>query len=119
LIDEKELKELTKKAKKIMPIKVAYFADKMGVTYGRISIRHQRTRWGSCTEEGNLNFNALLMNMPNELIDYVVVHELAHRKQMNHSKQFYAEIAKILPDYKNREKKIKEIESGIISLIRR
>ena len=116
-LSESELKEITKKAKKIIPIKVAYFADKMGVSYGRISIRHQRTRWGSCSSEGNLNFNALLMLMPNELVDYVVVHELAHRKELNHSKRFYGVVESFLPDYKNREAQLKEVGAKIIALL--
>ena len=116
-LSESELKEITKKAKKIIPIKVAYFADKMGVSYGRISIRHQRTRWGSCSREGNLNFNALLMLMPNELVDYVVVHELAHRKELNHSKRFYGVVESFLPDYKNREAQLKEVGAKIIALL--
>ena len=116
-LSESELKEITKKAKKIIPIKVAYFADKMGVSYGRISIRHQRTRWGSCSSEGNLNFNALLMLMPNELVDYVVVHELAHRKELNHSKRFYGVVESFLPDYKNREAQLKEVGAKVIALL--
>ena len=72
----------------------------MGVTYGRISIRAAKTRWGSCSGEGNLNFHWKLILMPLEILDYVVVHELAHRKQMNHSPLFWAEVEKVLPDYK-------------------
>lgn len=104
--NQKEL--LVAVAKRYIPERVAYWADIIGVTYGRISIRQQKTRWGSCSGEGNLNFNCLLMQMPKEIIDYVIVHELCHRKQMNHSKLFWAEVAKILPDYKERRKALKE-----------
>ena len=66
------------------------FASVMGVSYGRVSIRDQRTRWGSCSGKGNLNFNWKLSLVPDEILDYVVVHELAHRIEMNHSGQFLA-----------------------------
>lgn len=88
--------------------RVSYFAAKMDVTYGRISIRAQKTRWGSCSGQGNLNFNWKLILMPPEILDYVVVHELAHRKQMNHSKLFWAEVERILPDYERRRRWLKE-----------
>lgn len=97
---EKEIKALAEKAKVIIPERVRYYAPKVGVTYNRITIRCQRTRWGSCSSKGNLNFNCLLALFPLEVIDSVVVHELCHRKHMNHSPQFYAEIEKVFPEYK-------------------
>lgn len=84
-----------------LPPKVARFAARMGVSYGRITVRNQTTRWGSCTAQGNLNFNCLLMLAPERVVDYVVVHELAHRKQMNHSAAFWQEVAKVMPDYRD------------------
>ncbi len=95
-----EIKALAEKAKTIIPERVRYYAPKIGVTYNRITIRCQRTRWGSCSSKGNLNFNCLLALFPIEVIDSVVVHELCHRKHMNHSQQFYAEIEKVFPEYK-------------------
>ena len=98
-ISDEEIRRLSEEAKKYIPQRVAYYAPKIGVTYGRITIRHQRTRWGSCSSKGNLNFNCLLMLMPPEVIDSVVVHELCHRKQMNHSKKFYDEVYRVYPEY--------------------
>ncbi len=97
---EEEIKDFIIKAKEIIPKKVEFYADKIGVTYNKITIRCQRTRWGSCSSKGNLNFNCLLVLLPDEIIDSVVVHELCHRKQMNHSEKFYAEIEKVFPEYK-------------------
>ena len=97
---EDEIKALAEKAIEIIPERVKYYAPKIGVIYNRITIRCQRTRWGSCSSKGNLNFNCLLALFPIEVIDSVVVHELCHRKHMNHSPQFYAEIEKVFPEYK-------------------
>ena len=95
-------------ARRVIGQRVSYFAAKMGVTCGRISIREQKTRWGSCSGQGNLNFNWKLILMPPEILDYVVVHELAHRKQMNHSPAFWAEVERILPDWRERRRWLRE-----------
>ena len=107
---------LAEEALKIIPARVEYFAKVIGVTYGKITIRNQKTRWGSCSSKGNLNFNCLLMLAPPEVLDYVVVHELCHRKQMNHSKAFWLEVEKVLPDYKEARKWLKEEGSQMITL---
>lgn len=95
-----EIRELAEEALKDIPERVRHFAPIIGVTYGRITIRNQKSRWGSCSSKGNLNFNCLLMLAPPEHRDYVVVHELCHRKEMNHSKRFWSEVSSILPDYR-------------------
>ena len=110
-----EVRALADKAMNVLPEKVSYYAAIIGVDYGRITIRNQRTRWGSCSSKGNLNFNCLLMLMPDEVIDSVVVHELCHRKYMNHSPKFYAEIEKVFPKYKECQKWIKENGSFFLS----
>lgn len=99
-LPNEEIQKLAREALEYIPQRVQYFAKLVGVTYGRIMIRNQRTRWGSCSSKGNLNFNCLLMLTPPEVIDYVVVHELCHRKEMNHSKDFWKEVEKVLPDYR-------------------
>lgn len=107
---------LADEALKVIPERVEYFAKVIGVTYGKITVRNQKTRWGSCSSKGNLNFNCLLMLAPPEVLDYVVVHELCHRKQMNHSKAFWLEVEKVLPDYKEVRKWLKEDGSQMITL---
>ncbi len=94
-----DIDKLADEAMRVIPERVAYYAPLVGVTYGRITIRNQVSRWGSCSSKGNLNFNCLLMLMPPEVLDSVVVHELCHRKEMNHSKKFYAEVLRVYPDY--------------------
>ena len=108
VITDEERQEGILQAKKIFPERTAYFAERMGVTYNRITIREQKTRWGSCSSAGNLNFNWKLVLMPSELLDYVVVHELAHRKEMNHSPRFWAVVEKELPDYHERREKVEK-----------
>lgn len=105
---EEEIKELAEKALRIIPEKVKHYAPIVGVNYGRITIRNQQTRWGSCSSKGNLNFNCLLVLFPDEVMDYVVVHELCHRKHMNHSAAFYAEVERVFPEYKRCQKWLKE-----------
>lgn len=123
LSDEKpfsddELKSLAQKAAKIIPERVKFYAEKIGVTYGRITIRAQKTRWGSCSSKGNLNFNCLLSLFPLEIIDSVVVHELCHRKQMNHSPEFYKEIDRVFPDYKRCRKRLKDNGAAYMSRLK-
>lgn len=95
-------------ARQVLGEKTAYYARRMGVTYGRISIRGQKTRWGSCSAKGNLNYNWKLMLCPEKVQNYVVVHELAHRREMNHSKAFYRIVEEILPDYRDSIRWLKE-----------
>ena len=109
-----EVKSLARQAAADIPQRVARFAAEMGVSCGRITIRSQRTRWGSCSAKGNLNFNCLLMLCPEEVRDYVVIHELCHRKELNHSPRFWAEVAKVCPDYVRHRNWLKENGGSLI-----
>ena len=111
-----QLQQLADASKRDLPYRVARFAALIGVTYSRITIRAQKSRWGSCSAKGNLNFNCLLMLCPEDVRDYVVVHELCHRKELNHSPRFWAHVEAVLPGYKAQRKWLKE--NGV-SLIRR
>ncbi len=84
------------------------YATRMQVHFGRITIRAQKTRWGSCNKDGNLNFNCLLMLVPREVMEYVVVHELAHIREMNHSKAFWAIVERYCPEYKKCRKWLRD-----------
>ena len=106
-ISEDEAKFLIEKAKKILPDKVAYYSKLMNLYPTALKITAAKTRFGSCSGKDSICFSYLLMRYPDEAIDYVVVHELAHIKHKNHSKAFYALIEKYLPDYKEREKLLK------------
>lgn len=103
-----EMEALARRALKELPPRIGMWAGKIGVSYGRVTIRNQRTRWGSCSAKGNLNFNCLLMLCPEEVIDYVIVHELCHRMEMNHSPRFWAEVEKVLPAWREQRRWLKE-----------
>ena len=105
---EAELHALADRAREDLPARVRRFAPVVGVAYGRITIRSQHTRWGSCSAKGNLNFNCLLMLAPEPVRDYVVVHELCHRLEMNHSPEFWANVARVLPDHRERQKWLRD-----------
>ncbi len=109
-----EIQQLTAKAQEVLPPLVAQYAAKLGVTYNRITVRHQHTRWGSCSSQGNLNFNCLLMLVPPAVREYVIVHELCHRKELNHSARFWAEVARVMPDYKLHEQWLKANGGALI-----
>ncbi len=99
---EAEKQAYIDKARRILPEKLAYYSEQMGVRPGKIRITGARTRYGSCNTLGNLCFSWRLMAYPDEAIDALVVHELAHLRHMNHKKEFYSEVYRILPDYQQR-----------------
>lgn len=113
-LSPEDIRLLADQALRELPPRIAAYAGQMGVTYGRVTIRNQKTRWGSCSSKGNLNFNCLLMLTPREVQDYVIVHELSHRKEMNHSPKFWEVVEEVLPDYKKRRKWLRENGSVII-----
>lgn len=105
---EEDYRSCRLEAEKALGERTAFFAKVMGIDYGRITVRNQKTRWGSCSAKGNLNYNWKLMLCPERVQDYVVVHELAHRREMNHSRAFYAIVEGILPDYRECMRWLKE-----------
>ena len=115
MLSSEELQNLAKQAAEELSEKVRHFANVMGVSVSRITIRSQKSRWGSCSAKGNLNFNCLLMLCPEEVRDYVVIHELCHRKHLNHSADFWAEVELYCPDYRIQRKWLKDNGAALIA----
>lgn len=91
--------------------RLIFFNKVYGFKYGRVTIRNVKTRWGSCSKKGNLNFNYRIVFLPKELADYLVVHELCHLGEFNHSQKFWDLVAKAQPNYKKLRKELRKIQS--------
>ena len=116
-LSEEELKALAAQARAVIPARVDYYAQRMGARYGRITLRCQKTRWGSCSAKKNLNFNILLMLTPPEVRDSVVVHELCHLFEMNHSARFYERVYAAYPEYDRWNRWLKENGNLILARV--
>ena len=114
-IGEAEQEKLKKAAREYLPARAEFYAQKLGVSFGSITVRCQKTRWGSCSKKGALSFNCLLMLAPPEVIDSVVVHELCHLKHFDHSPAFYADVLAVLPDYRRSEAWLKTEGRALIA----
>ncbi len=106
-------KQLAKKAREYLPYRLEFWAKKYGYSYAKCRLTHANTRWGSCSSNRTISLNIGLMQVPEELRDYVILHELAHLNHMNHSKDFWAEVGRHDPKYKMHEKKLKLFSPGL------
>lgn len=106
-------KLLTKKAKEYLPYRLEYFAKLYGYNYGRVRFSHANTRWGSCSSNGTISLNIGLMQVPEALQDYVLLHELAHLNHMDHSAEFWREVEEHDPQYKRHRKILKNYSPGV------
>ena len=114
VLTKEELEDLMNQARAVIPQRVREYASILGVDYNRVTIRHQKTRWGSCSGKKNLNFNCLLLLTPIEVMDSVIIHELCHLKYMNHSREFYDELCRVYPNYEQCNKWLKANGAAII-----
>lgn len=106
-------KAIKKEAKDYLPKRLAYLANQYGFQYNKIRLSSARTRWGSCSNDKTISLNIALMKLPLELIDYVLVHELTHTIEMNHSPSFWKLLAKKMPDYQQRRQALKKYDSTV------
>ncbi len=101
------------KAKKVLTRRLKQLAEKHGFVYSRVFFRDQKTRWGSCSSKNNISLNIRLIKLPDELIDYVILHELVHTRKKDHSKAFWAELYKIMGDGKKMASRLRKYGIGL------
>ena len=106
-------KILMKRAKEYLPYRLEYFAKLYGYSYSRVRLSHAGTRWGSCSSTRTISLNIGLMQVPEPLRDYVILHELAHLNHMDHSSAFWAEVKSHDPRYKSHREKLKSFNPGV------
>lgn len=104
------------RARVLITARTEHWSDALGIPYKRIAIRSQRTRWGSCSAKGNLNFNWRLAAAPAAVLDYVVIHELCHLRELNHSRDFWAHVRAACPDYKSHRRWLRENTAALMSV---
>lgn len=111
------LKALKKESDQLLPQRVASLATKHGFIYTSVTCKRLSSRWGSCSQEKEITLNTYLMQLPWELIDYVILHELVHTEHLNHSDAFWARFAQVLPDAKARRKLLKAHKTAVTAVI--
>jgi hypothetical protein len=99
-----------KYAKVFLPKRLQELAKEFGFSFNRVTVRNQATKWGSCSSKKNINLNYKLIKLPERLIDYIIIHELCHLIHLNHSRKYWNEVAKIIPDYKKLERELKKFK---------
>ncbi len=111
-LEKKKYLKFKESARELICKRVGEINEFYNFSYSRISIRNQRTRWGSCSKKGNLNFNYRIALLPRKYMDYVISHELCHLKEFNHSKNFWLLVAQTVPDYREIRKAIRKMKVG-------
>jgi len=106
-----------RQAEKLIGQQVELLCSRLGVSYGRLTIRQAKTRWGSCSQKGNLNFNWRLIMAPEPIIDYIIIHELAHLKELNHTKRFWQLVAEYCPRWREHRRWLKDHEAKLSAIL--
>lgn len=109
IFKDKKYQDYKEKAREFIADRLAHYNSLLQSPYEKVFIKNQRKVWGSCSSKRNLNFNYKLLFLESALADYVVVHELCHLREMNHSKKFWDLVGSILPDYNDRRRELKKI----------
>ncbi|TSC85112.1 MAG: hypothetical protein G01um101413_496 [Parcubacteria group bacterium Gr01-1014_13] len=104
-----EYRKLKHEARILVKEKINQINQVYNFSFNRISIKNHKSRWGSCSKKGNLNFNYKIIHLPVELAEYIIAHELCHLKELNHSSKFWTLVSKTIPDYKTRRRKLKAV----------
>ena len=108
-VDEKVVKRIKRATKKLVERKLKEFNSHYNFSFARVSIRAQKSRWGSCSDKGTLSFNVKIFCLPENLQDYIIVHELCHLGQMNHSPAFWELVGKTIPEHKTLRKELRNV----------
>ena len=108
LAETPEVKQLRAEAKAYLPARLKELADLNGFRYNQVRIKHNVSNWGSCSVKGNINLNLNLMRLPEELRDYVMLHELCHLKHLNHGPQFHALLESVCPEHRRLQRQLKD-----------
>ena len=103
-----------REARQILVQRLDELAEKHGFQYNRVFVRNQKTRWGSCSAKNNISLNIKLVRLPETLMDYIIIHELVHTRVKNHSRQFYAELSRIVDDQKSLDSQLKKYGAGLL-----
>lgn len=110
--NKKEFKEYKERAHRFVINRLGYWNYKGRFKINKVQVKYQRSQWGSCSDKRNLNFNYKLLFLPKRLSDYIIVHELCHTKELNHSNRFWRLVGEVLPSYKLHEKELKNYRVG-------
>ena len=105
---------LREEARALVHARLAHFAPMYGVELRKVFIKNHKSRWGSCSTKGNLNFNYKIVLLPPEVADYIIVHELCHLREFNHSARFWALVAEMVPNYVAVRRRLREMERGVL-----